>query len=184
MDNGASSYSRYLEGDDSALTEIIRIYKDGLTLYLNSFTNNIHDAEEIMEETFYRLAYKKPKYKPKSSFKTWLYTIGRNIAIDYIRKQNRYRTASIDDCAEISSVEDIEEYFCREEQSIAVHKAVNKLKTEYRQVIYLIYFEDFTNTETAAIMRKTSRQITNLLYQAKKALKTELEKEEITYAGL
>ena len=52
MDNGASSYGRYLEGDDSALTEIIRIYKDGLTLYLNSFTNNIHDAEEIMEETF------------------------------------------------------------------------------------------------------------------------------------
>ena len=30
MDNGASSYGRYLEGDDSALTEIIRIYKDGL----------------------------------------------------------------------------------------------------------------------------------------------------------
>ena len=33
-------------------------------------------------------------------------------------------------------------------------------------------------------MKKSNKQITNLLYQAKKALKTELEKEGITYAGL
>ena len=70
MDNGASSYYRYLAGDDSALGDIVREYKDGLTIYLNSFTNNIHDAEELMEETFFKLAYKKPKYTEKSSFKT------------------------------------------------------------------------------------------------------------------
>ena len=184
MDNGASSYRRFLDGDDSGMVELIRDYKDGFLLYLNSYTNNYSIAEDCVQDTFIKLAVKKPKFREKSSFKTWLYTIGRNIAIDYIRKQSRHRTASIDECTEISSAEDIEEYFCREEQSIAVHKAVHKLKTEYRQVICLIYFENFTNTETAAIMRKTSRQITNLLYQAKKALKTELEKEGITYAGL
>ena len=96
----------------------------------------------------------------------------------------RRPASSLDDCGEITDAADIEEYYCNEERNIALHKAVHNLNAEYRQVICLVYFEDFTNTETAKIMRKTSRQITNLLYQAKKALKKELEKEGITYAGL
>ena len=184
MDNGASSYSRYLEGDDSAFTELVRLYKDGLTLYLCSFTNNVHDAEDIMEETFYKLAYRKPRYNAKANFKTWLYTIGRNLAIDYLRKKNRHPSAGIDECEEFSDGTSIEESYLKEEQKLVIHRAVNNLRAEYRQVICLIYFEDFTNNEAAKVMRRTSRQLTNLLYQAKKALKTELEKEGITYAGL
>ena len=47
MDNGASSYRRFLEGDDSGIVEIIRDYKDGLILFLNRYVNNIHTAEEL-----------------------------------------------------------------------------------------------------------------------------------------
>ena len=81
MDNGASSYRRFLEGDDSGLVEIIRDYKDGLIFYLNSLVNNLHIAEELAEDTFVRLGTKKPRDKRKSSFKTWLYTIGRNLVL-------------------------------------------------------------------------------------------------------
>lgn len=73
MDNGASNYRRFLNGEDEWLTLIIKDYKDGLILYLNSYVNNIYIAEEIMEETFFKLALKKPKFGEKSSFKTWLY---------------------------------------------------------------------------------------------------------------
>ena len=41
MDNGASNYRRFLDGDDEGLTFIIKAYKDGLILYLNSYVNNI-----------------------------------------------------------------------------------------------------------------------------------------------
>ena len=47
MDNGASSYRRFLEGDDSGIVEIIRDYKDGLIFFLNRYVNNIHTAEEL-----------------------------------------------------------------------------------------------------------------------------------------
>ena len=40
MDNGASSYRRFLEGDDDGIVEIIKDHKDGLMLYLNSFLLN------------------------------------------------------------------------------------------------------------------------------------------------
>jgi RNA polymerase sigma-70 factor (ECF subfamily) len=62
-----------------------------------------------------------------------------------------------------------------------VHQALHRLKLEYRQVLYLIYFEGFTNAEAALIMKKTSRQIETLLYNAKKALKSELERSGFDY---
>lgn len=184
MDNGASSYSRYLVGDDSALGDIVREYKDGLTIYLNSFTNNIHDAEELMEETFFKLAYKKPKYTGKSSFKTWLFSIGRNLAIDYLRRMKKKGDTSLDECYELNSGLDIEENYIKEEQKLMIHRALKKLRSQYSQAICLTYIEGFSNSEAACIMHKSSRQMTNLLYQAKKALREELEKEGIKYAGM
>ena len=106
MDNGASSYRRFREdGDEGGLVEIIRDYKDGLILYLNSFVGNIHTAEELAEDTFVLLGIKKPKDKGKGSFKTWLYTIGRNVAIDYLRRNSKRSNISIDDCPELFSDE-------------------------------------------------------------------------------
>lgn len=184
MDNGASSYSRYLAGDDSALGDIVREYKDGLMLYLNSLINNIHDAEELMEETFYKLAYKKPRFSGKSSFKTWLYSIGRNLALDHLRRTKKKKHASLEECYELRSVTDIEGNYIKEEEKLMMHKALKNLRIQYSQAICLIYIEGFSNSEAATIMHKTSRQMTNLLYQAKKALREELEKEGISYAGM
>ena len=97
MDNGASSYRRYLDGDDNGLVEIIKEYKDGLTLYINGFVNNIFIAEDLMEETFFKLATKRPRFSGKSSFKTWLYAIARNIAIDYLRHNSKFISDSVDE---------------------------------------------------------------------------------------
>ena len=89
MDNGASSYLRFLNGDNDAFVEIIRQYKDGLVLFINSFVSNIHLSEEAADEAFLKLYINKPRYKSGSSFKTWLYTIGRNTALNYLKKSNK-----------------------------------------------------------------------------------------------
>ena len=185
MDNGASSYRRFLDGDDAALAEIVRDYRDGLILYLNGIVNNISVAEELMEETLFKLITKKPRFNAKYSFKTWLYTIGRNVAIDYIRQNSKLSDTSFDDLENyIQDEYDLERLYIIEEQKIIVHRALKKLNTEYRQVLWLIYFEELSNIEAAAIMKKTSRQMKNLVYRAKTALKTELEKEDFLYEEL
>ena len=53
MDNGASNYRRYLDGDDEGLTEIIREYKDSLLLFINGYVKNIFVADDLTEETFF-----------------------------------------------------------------------------------------------------------------------------------
>lgn len=185
MDNGASSYYRFLDGDDTGIVEIIRDYKDGLTLYLNGFVSNIYIAEELMEDTFFKLVTKKPRFKNKNSFKTWLYTIGRNVAIDYVRHNKIFSDEPIEGYEKfLVEEENVEEIFLREERKITVHRALRKLKPEYRQILYLIYFENFSNAEAAVIMKKSKHQIENLIYRARLSLKSKLDKEGFIYERL
>lgn len=183
MDNG-ENYSRFLSGDKNALEDIVREYMDGLVLYLCSFTDNIVTAEEIAEDTFVKLYADRPSFRGRSTFRTWLYAIGRNTAIDHIRKHKKNREVSADDLYSLSDLADIEREYIRDEERILLRRTMEKLCEDYRQVLYLVYFENFTNSEAGAVMKKSERQIRNLLYRAKKALKLLLEKEGFEYEGL
>ncbi len=183
MDNGESSYRRFLSGDDNGLVELIRDYKDGLIFFLNGFARDINTAEELCEDTFVRLAVNKPRFDGRSSFKTFLYKIARNIALDYLRTHREH--ISIEEAGELSSGErSLEETYLREERKIAVHRALDKLKPDYRQVLWLTYFEELSNKETAAVMRKTVHGIETLVYRARLALKKQLEKEGFVYENV
>ncbi len=184
MDKGGEAYYRFLQGDKGGMVDIIKLYSDGLTLYINEFTDNIGLAEEIMEEVFFRLTVKKPRFAGKSSFKTWLYAIGRNTAADCLRKRSKLSDKPVDEYADLADLKSLEENYLAQERKIALHRAMRRLREEYRQVLYLTFFEGFSNAETARIMKKSKRQIENLAYRAKGSLRTELEKEGITYEEL
>ena len=185
MDNGASSYRRFLGGDDQSIVEIIKDYKDGLMLYLNGFVQNIHVAEELTEDTVVKLVVKRPRFSGKSTFKTWLYTIGRNVAMDSLRKAAKLPTVSMDALSLYASEEEnVERNYIRTEQKIQLHQALKKLNTDYRSVLYLTYFEEFNHAQVAAVMKKSKKQVENLVYRAKLSLKSELEKEGFVYEEL
>jgi len=184
MDNGESSYRRFLAGDDNGMVELVHEFRDGLMLYLRSYTDDISSAEDCVQDTFIKLAVKKPRFNGKSSFKTWLYTIGRNIAVDHQRRFKRNRDVSLDDYGSVSDEADIEQSYLITEQKINLRHAMRRLKEEYQQVLYLTYFEDFSNEDTARITGKSRKQIENLLYNARKALRAELVKEGFSYENL
>ncbi len=184
MGNDADRYRRFLNGDDDELIVIIDTYYQGLSLYLNSIVKNICEAEEIMQETFVKLAVKKPKFNGKSSFKTWLYAIARNQAFSYLRERSRYTDNSIDEAFQLSDETDIEQHYLIEERKIQLHTAMKKLNPEYAQVLYLKYFENFDTASIARIMKKSKRQIGDLTYRAKNALKHELERIGFVYEEL
>ncbi len=185
MDRGAECYFKYLSGDDSGMVDIIKDYKDGLTLYINGIVRNIFTAEEIMEETFFTLMTKQPKFKGKSSFKTWLYALGRNKAIDFLRKTTRLADENLESFTALQDEESaVETAYLKEENKIRLHKCMQSLNADYAQVLYLTYFEDFSNEQTAQAMNKSKRQIENLVSRARKALKSELQKEGFQYEEL
>lgn len=117
--------------------------------------------------------------------KTWLYTIGRNVAIDYLRHNAKQSDTAFDDLENyIRDEYDLEKLYIIEERKITVHRALRKLNTEYRQVLWLLYFDGLSNVEAAIVMKKSSRQMKNLVYRAKSALKSELDKEGFVYEEL
>ena len=184
MDNGASSYRRFLDGDKNALIDIIEDYRRGLILFLNNITGDFCLAEELAEETLLKLYVDRPKFSGKSSFKSWLYSIGRNTAVDHIRKASKLDEVPVDDFYEVADMEDIERNYIKSEDKKQLLRALEKLNDDYRQVLYLIYFENFSNTETAKIMGRSERQIRNLLYRSKESLRNILEREGFRYEGI
>ncbi len=153
MDIGAAGYRRFLDGDDGGIEEIIAAYKEALTLYLAGFCGDISTAEDLMEDVFVKLVVDRPAFRGKSSFKTWLFAIAGNVARDYLRKSRR-------------------------RGYVPIQELTNE---PGGQVLYLTFFEGFSNSEAAKIMRKTNRQVENLLYRAKQSLKSEMRKEGYKY---
>ncbi len=172
MDKGDASYKKYLSGNDDGLVEIVSSYRTGLIIYINSYVNDIHTAEDLCEDTFFKIMVKKPIFIPKYSFKTWLYTIARNIALDYLRRKKT--EFNID---EFSKEEERKYYKDNlKEDYYQLYLALDSIKEDYRQAIQLKYFDDFSNEEISRILKKDKRQIETLLYRGKRALKQQLEK--------
>ena len=185
MDIGAENYCCFLSGDNNGLVEIIRDYKDGLILYLRGFTADILQAEELTEDTFVKLVTKRPRFNQKSSFKTWLYAIGRNVALDHIKQKSRFCEISYDDCQELAAEQaSLESAYIREERAVLLHRSMCRLKPEYRQVLWLSYFEGFNNREIAMIMKRSVHSVETLVWRAKLALRKLLDEEGFTYEEL
>lgn len=182
MDNGDGSYQRFLQGDESGLEELVLTYRTGLQNYINSIVNNFAVAEDLTEETFVKLLIKRPKNKGTASFKTWLYTIARNTALDWLRKNPRGREIPIDETLNIKEEEDaFLQLYIKDDEKKAIHSALNSINSNYKNILTLFYFEDFTIEEIAKILKKPKKSVSVLLSRAKKALKNQLEKENFIY---
>ena len=66
-----SLYRQYLSGDDEGLNALMKKYGDPLTLYIDGYLHDVHEAEELMLDVFAYLFTKKPKIRD-GGFKAYL----------------------------------------------------------------------------------------------------------------
>ena len=177
MDNGESSYRRFLKGDERAFSEIIVMHKDNLIFFINRYVRNIAVAEELAEDVFAELLIHKRRYNFKTSLKTYIFTIGRNKAVSYVRKCVRHPECAYEYIESESDRRSLEDEFIQRERERDLHEALNKLNEDYRTVLHLIYFEEMSYAQAAKVMKKNTKQIENLVYRARNSLKKELGKE-------
>ncbi len=177
MDNGESSYRRFLDGDESAFGELLDMYSENLIFFINRYVHNVAVAQELSEDVFVELLIHKRRYNFKTSLKTYVFTIARNKAVDYVRKCSRHPECAYEYIENESDRLSIEDEFLKKEQERELHKALDNLKDDYKTVLHLIYFEDMSCEQAGKVMKKKRKQIENLIYRAKQALKKELTKE-------
>lgn len=181
MDTGAKAYADYMNGNSEGLITIVRLYSDSLVNFIYRYVQDKQIAEDLMQDTFVDLISKKTKLRNESKFKTYLFRIARNKAIDYIRKASK--TTYISDESAITDCDTfyVEDSICNAETKEILHSAIQSLSPLYREVIYLSYFNNLSNEEIAFIIKKSKRQTELLLYRAKQSLKSALEKEGFIY---
>ena len=177
MDNGASSYRRFLDGDECAFDEIMKEYFDNLVFFIDRFVHDIHAAEDIAIDAFSDLVVNKHRYNFKVTLKTYLFMLGRSRALNYIKHRKVIDLVELSEAENVlAEQETLEEIVLADERKRVVNNALNSLPDDMRVVIHLVYFEDLTYDEAAKVMKKNRKQVDNLLYRAKKELRIILGK--------
>ena len=178
MDNGASSYRRFLDGDESAFDEIMKELFDHLVFFIDRYVHDIHAAEDIAIDAFSDLVVHPYRYNFKVSLKTYLFMLGRSRALNHIKHKKVLVFVELSETENIPDEQKtLEEMVLADERKQVVNGALWKLPEEMRVVVHLIYFEGLSYEEAAKVMKKNRKQIDNLLYRAKKELRIILGKD-------
>ena len=177
MDNGASSYRRFLDGDESAFDEIMKELFDNLVFFIDRYVHDIHAAEDIAIDTFSDLVVNKHRYNFKVTLKTYLFMLGRSRALNYIKHRKVIDFVELSEADKVPEQETLEEIVLVDERKRVMNTALSALSDDMRVVIHLIYFEGLSYDEAAKVMKKNRKQVDNLLYRAKKELRIILGKD-------
>lgn len=176
---GEELYSRFRCGDEEAFNSLVEMYSNDLFFFINGIVNDSHEAKHLVIDAFAKLAVGGRKFEGKSSIKTYLFTIGKNLALKSIKMRSNKEHISFEDAIVflVDEGETPDSYIEREENKQHLQKAMRDLKVEYYEVLMLLYFEDKSYLEAGQIMSKSVKQISDLAYRAKAALKKKMEKE-------
>lgn len=178
MFDGAGSYRRFLNGEESAFDEIMNELFRKLVFFIDGYVHDSYTAEDLAIDVFSDLIVHKHRYNFKVSLKTYLFMIGRSRALDYIKHRKVIDFVEINEAEGFSDDERVlEQTVLDDERKRMVNEAITKLPEDMREVVHLIYFEDMTYAEAAKVMKKTAKQVDNLLYRAKTQLRIILGKD-------
>lgn len=157
-------------------------YGNRLVLYIDSYLHDIHDSEDLMIEAFAYLIAKKPHIHD-GCFKAYLYKAARNLSLRFVAKKRMSRCISFDETnKDPESKILIDEVVQTEERNHLIHICMEQLKPDYREALYLVYFEDMCHSEAAIVMKKSEKQIADLIYRGRSSLHKILGKKGITNA--
>lgn len=178
MDHGAECFRRYLNGEESAFDEILQTYRDSLTFFILRYVRDEMIAEDLAIDTFMELLLHKHRYNFKIPLKNYLFIIARSRAIDYLRHVRKLTTVELSEAENETAEEHTpEEAVLRNERSRALHNAMETLSDEMQIALHLVYLEGLSYKDAAKVMKKSPKQVDNLLSRAKTELRTILGKE-------
>jgi RNA polymerase sigma-70 factor (ECF subfamily) len=175
----------------NAYAAIVEKYEGAITHFVKRLLyGSPEDTEDVVQEVFITAYRYLNSYNSKYSFSSWLYRIGHNKAVDYLRKQgtkNLHSTAASaleqEDANGDSAFEQIADEVDTEqlaEQEITKQKisdALQKIDTKSRTLLILKYFEEKDYQEISDIMKLPAGTVASYIHRAKDKLKKVLHHE-------
>ncbi|MBW8352029.1 RNA polymerase sigma factor [Bacillus sp. IITD106] len=154
----------------SIISEWFHLYSNDVYNFLVYYTGST-DVEDLVQEVFIKVIKGLKSYKGESSPKTWIFSIARNVAIDDARKRNKKKKFSFDEQMIMSDGETPEKIFLQNEEKQTLYTAIQKLKSNYREVIILRGIKEMTVSETAEILNWKEEKVRSTYSRALKSLR-------------
>jgi RNA polymerase sigma-70 factor (ECF subfamily) len=149
-----------------------RVYR-----YVYHRVDGVADAEDITALVFMKALEALPSYQPgPNGFAPWLFRITRNAVVDHYRRRKRHDGI---DAIEHETGDDPVVDVLHQERRDELHRLIQHLSDEQRDVILLRYSADLTFGEIAATMKKKEPAIRMLLHRGLRKLKTVMDDERI-----
>lgn len=165
-------------GDKKSFEELVIRHKDNLIYFIYRYVKSIDIAEDLAQDVFVYLLIHKENYDFNYSLKTYLYTIAKSKALNYLKREKRIVAINENDIYDVQTLE--EKVFLNERKN-NLKQAMLKLKPEYQSAVYLADIEELSYKEIGQIMKKSESGIKSLIFRARKSLEEILRKEAGKY---
>jgi RNA polymerase sigma-70 factor (ECF subfamily) len=174
------SISRLKRGDLSALTDLMTRYQHRMYRFLVRLTQDPGAAEDLFQQTWLRVIEKIGRYDARLHFEPWLFSVARNLAIDYLR-QRRPSSLDVTDEFGIAPIDRLTavdqnplERFLEYERGAVLAVAIGKLPLIHREVLTLRFEEELKLEEIAEVTGVPLSTVKSRLLRALNSLRERL----------
>lgn len=172
------------QGDLQAFDYLMGKYQSRIYALLYNMTSNKEDAEDLLQEVFLKAYKALPRFKGKSSFYTWIYRIGVNTAINYVKKRKKRQGLSLDhlDLAverdpalvQLASQETPDRNLGLKELQKKLNSALQTLSEKHRTVVIMHDIQGMPHHEIGEILGISSGTVRSRLFYARQQLQSQL----------
>jgi len=143
--NDSELVGMFKNGDNDAFEEIVMRYQAQVYTYVMSITKNPDVSNDIIQDVFIRVFKKLRDYNEEDKLKNWLFTLARNITMDYYRKNSKkllpLETQEDDELSLIDALPEDKpqpiDIAIANSRAESINSALDKLSPEERELIYL-----------------------------------------------
>lgn len=157
-------------GRDMIFKEIYEEYSQSVYRFCLSLVGNPDEAEELMQETFYRAFLAADRFEGRSTVYTWLCQIGKNAWLKECRRRRRYGELPAGGSAAVDTAPSPEEWSIVQDEYARVRRAIFRLEEPYKDVFVLHMFGGLPLKEIAQAHGKSESWARVSYYRAKQKI--------------
>ena len=161
----------FRDGDEAAFDRLFRRWAGPLLRYLERMIGDGAVAEELVQETFFRVHRARARYESRARFSTWLYRIATNLAINELKRPRRRHVHQEEDKSDLQAVgSGGEEEVDAKRLGVDVGRELEKLPERQRIALWLSAAEGHSYAEVALILETTEKSVKALVHRGRAAL--------------
>jgi RNA polymerase sigma-70 factor (ECF subfamily) len=158
-------------GDAGAFAELVRRHQEALYRFVVRMVGAREEALEIVQDAFVRAWQALPQWEPEAQFRTWLFRIGSNAALDALRRRRVVSFVPLEDAFEAAADEpDPERRLELKQRVAALEASLAKLSPEHREILLLREVENMSYEEIGAVLALSEGTVKSRLARARAAL--------------